>query len=276
MDRQIAGSLVAFSAALIVSLGGILGLWSSPQSLPILVVEIATLLVLLANSFLIMLWVYKTSSSVFHRRLAWLCLLSLGLCIGGDIVNFNFPQTYFRHGDVVKHDYLADSVFFFGPGYALLLAAVLSVVRISGQFRFSRILALLVASLALSSVTFLSMYIPGSGAYVAFITGGYSLLITAVGVSAALLLASYGFVRAPIGIFAVCLGLLLATIADAVIGAYWIYGNGGEGFFPVARDVNWALYIASQCLVIHLPKVVVELEQRRRVAGSQQISAAGV
>lgn len=276
MDRHIASSLVAFLAALVVSFGGILGLWFSPQSLPILVVEIATLLVLLANSFLIMLWVYKISSSVFHRRLAWLCLLSLGLCIGGDIVNFNFPQTYFRHGDVVKHDYLADSVFFFGPGYALLLAAVLSVVWISGQFRFSRIVALLVASLALSSVTFLSIYIPGSGAYVAFITGGYSLLITAVGVSAALLLASYGFVHAPIGLFAVCLGLVLATVADAVIGAFWIYGNGGEGFFPVARDVNWALYIASQCLVIHLPKVVVELEQRRRVAGAQQISAADV
>jgi len=40
--------------------------------------------------------------------------------------------------------------------------------------------------------------------------------------------------------------------------------------------VNWQLFIASQCLGIHLPKVVVELEQRRLAADAQQIAAAGV
>jgi hypothetical protein len=268
MDRYVAGSLVGFLAALIVGSGSIFGFWVSSESLPVVMVEIMTLLVLLINSVLILRWVYKASSSGFHRRLAWLCLLSLVLCIGGDIVNFNFPQTTYRHGDVVKHDYLVDSVFFFGPGYAMLLAAVLSAVRASGQYSFASLAALLVAACALSGVLFASLYIPGAGTYVATMTGGYSLLITSVGMSGALLLASYGCFHAPLGLWAVSLGLVLAAVADAVIGAFWIYGNAGEGYFPLVRDVNWMLYIASQCLVIHLPRVMVKMKNLRASASS--------
>lgn len=276
MDKYSAASLVGALAALVVGGGGILGIWSSAASLPILAIELATLLLLLINSLLILRWVYEASPLSAHRRAAWLCFLSLVLCIGGDIINFNFPQTYFRHGDVVKHDYLAGSVIFFGPGYTLLLFAVLSAVWSSGQLRITGMALMLVTSIVLSGLSFSSMYIPGAGEYVGFITGGYSFLITLVGLSSVLLIHAYGGFGSSFGIWMIAIGLILAAIADAVIGAFWIYGNGGEGFFPLARDVNWVLYISSQSLVIHLPRALVKLERRNRTVAAQQIVAADI
>jgi len=58
-------------------------------------------------------------------------------------------------------------------------------------------------------------------------------------------------------VWLVATGLVLATVADGVIGQFWIYGNDGEGYFPAAKYVNWSLYIGSQCLVIHLARVAV-------------------
>jgi hypothetical protein len=55
----------------------------------------------------------------------------------------------------------------------------------------------------------------------------------------------------------VAAGLVLAAVADAVIGQFWLYGHAGQGFFPAVRDVNWVIYIGSQSLVIHLPRVAV-------------------
>ena len=55
---------------------------------------------------------------------------------------------------------------------------------------------------------------------------------------------------------AVACGLVLATLADAVIGQFWLFGRGGQGWFPAVRDVNWVLYIGSQALVIHLPRLL--------------------
>lgn len=52
-------------------------------------------------------------------------------------------------------------------------------------------------------------------------------------------------------------GLVLASVADVVIGSFWIYGNEGQGFFPLVSDLNWMIYIGSQCLVLHLPRVTV-------------------
>lgn len=267
MNKYLVLSFTAWLAAVTVGLGGIIDLWSVTASplarLTVLAVEAAILCVLFINSLLILRWTYRNSAKRIHHSIAWLCFLSLCLCIGGDIVNFNLPQTYYRHGDIVKHDYLADSVLFFGPGYTLLLAAVLLSAKHLGGAGATWVLGMLGAALLLGGMSFFSIYIPGSGAYVAGITGSYSILITAVGISGLLLLAPYHVLQAPLSIWAICIGLALAALADAVIGTFWIYGNAGQGFFPLVRDANWILYISSQCLVILLPKAMVDIHHNR-------------
>lgn len=254
-------ALGAWSMALLDSLAALLGFWSITQEHQrgmILALETMVMLILFANSATLRHWLLVHSQDLLARRVAMLCMLSLAVCIGGDIENFNLPQTYFRHGDVVKHDYLADSVMYFAPGYALLLAAVLMVVRARGV-SWRTVTWVAVMSGLLGLLSFASMVLPNTGDYVAGITGAYSVLITWVGASAWLLLLAFGGWReaSPL-VRMVAFGLLLATVADAVIGSFWIYGNDGLGFFPVAREVNWIIYVGSQALVMQLPRLLIK------------------
>lgn len=259
MSRFEQVSAAAVGMAIIDSAGGMLGLWSvtggDAQRLTITAFEAVTMLLLLANSVAIWRSVHAAAEMVHLRTVATLCTLSLLVCLGGDVVNFNLPQSYYRHGDLIRHDYLADSVMFFAPGYSLLLAAVVLAWRTTGRPYWPLIVGLGVAA-GVGLLTFSSMHLPGTGTYVTAITGGYSIVITAVGISGVLLVWACGGVRARAGIWCVGGGLLLANLADAVIGQFWIYGNSGEGFFPIAREANWILYVGSQALVIHLPRVL--------------------
>lgn len=266
MNRYISLSLLAFVLALITSAAGLLGVWTvtadAAERLTVLAVSMVTMLLLLLNSGLILAHTYKASNDRRYRTIAWLCLISMLLCIGGDIVNFNLPQTWHRHGGIVRHDYLADSVLFFAPGYALLLVATLMAPAVTGRFSTLQITAaLLIASLA-GGLSFMGMHLPGTGVYVSLATGLYSLLITAVGMGGLLLIAAYGYRQTPAVIWLVGLGLILAAAADGVIGQFWIYGNGGEGWFPAVRDVNWIIYVGSQALVVHLPLALLSSDDR--------------
>lgn len=253
---------LAWMVALLDSAGALLGLWSVTQAEHIhviLAVEAAVMVVLVLNSAVLRRWVKTQTSDPLAQRVATLCFLSLLICLGGDVVNFNLPQTYFRHGEVVKHDYLADSVSFFAPGYALLLAAVVMVAKARGVATQHMLLLVGLAALA-ALASFAGMVLPNTGMRVALITGAYSVLITCVGVSGWWLLQAYGGPRqAPLLAWAVAAGLLLALVADAIIGSFWIYGNNGHGFFPVAREVNWVVYVGSQALVMQLPRLLVSV-----------------
>jgi hypothetical protein len=114
----------------------------------------------------------------------------------------------------------------------------------------------IVAVLVVSATSLASMYLDGAGIPILAMTGFYSVVVTAVGLMGLMLVVGYGGFYAPKPIMWVSLGLLLAALADAIIGAFWIYGNQGQGFYPQVRYINWFVYISSQCLVIHLAKVV--------------------
>lgn len=135
-------------------------------------------------------------------------------------------------------------------------------VWLSGQWRSTYLPPFMLASPVLAVVSFATMYIPGTNAYVSWIIGGYTVLIAFVDASGILLVAAYGWRNAAPGIWAVAAGLILAPVADAVIGSFWIYGNEGRGFFPLVSDLNWILYIGSQCLVLHPPRVTVRALDR--------------
>jgi hypothetical protein len=258
IDRYFVISLLLFLVATIESIGGLCGLWSvtGEERLVILSVEVAVLVGLLLNCYAIKNWVYHHSTETSHRLLAWATLVSLALCVCGDVVNFNLPLTYYRYGGLIKHDYLADSVFFFGPGYALFLVAACSIALSNGLKLKTLLIVLTVASL-LGGASFMSMHLSNTGLHVSMITGVYAILITLVGASGIMLLMTLRKSTARFALWFVASGLVLATIADGVIGQFWIYGNNGEGYYPIAKYINWSLYIASQCMLIHLARIAV-------------------
>jgi len=257
-DRFILISLIVWLTAMVDATGGLVGLWSvsGDARLFILGAEALMLLVLLVNALALKNWVYRHTSVSVYRQAAWLSVGSLALCILGDLVNFNLPETYYRHGSVVKHDYLADSVWFFAPGYLLMLIAV---VRLSLANGLSGLFIAGVLSVAgiLGGVSINAMHLPGTGDYVSGITGFYGVFITIVGASGLTFIFSFGNARFRPAVLLVGGGVVLVALADSVIGQFWIYGNGGEGYFPEVRYVNWVLYIGSQCLVIHLARVAL-------------------
>jgi len=256
-------SLLFFVMATVDSVGSLLGFWSeSGVEKPIrLVVKGLILLGLIGLSFSIKNWVYQNTSKSMCRKIAWLSFVSLILCVGGDIVNANLPNTFYRYQSVVKHDYLVESIFFFGPGYLLLLVNGILVAR-DANVKDSVTAITLLAGLLLGALSVLAMHLPGTGLFVTAMTVGYAGLIGAVGFLGFVIIHSFGGIRNSHKAWLVGLGFILACVADAVIGTFWIYGNGGEGDYPAVRDVNWILYIGSQGLVIFLPSVLVSHHQR--------------
>jgi len=257
-DKYAVTSLVVWLAATVDAIGGYTGLWTveGGERPIILGAEFLMLLALFANSLALKNWVYRNTTRSLYRQVAWLSVGSLLLCIGGDLVNFNLPETYYRHGSVVKHDYLADSVWFFAPGYLLLLIASVRVALANGMSGLS-IAALMSVAGIIGGVSINAMHLPGTGDYVAAITGFYAVFITIVGASGLAFVLSFKTAGFRPGVLLIGGGIVLAAVADSVIGQFWIYGNGGEGYFPEARYVNWSLYIGSQCLVIHLARIAL-------------------
>jgi len=247
------GSLI-FGVAIMDAVGSLLGFWSESgvRGQVLLGPKGLVLVGLVLLSFSTKYWVYQRTSNPRHRMVARLSVASILLCMGGDIVNANVANSFYRYGGSVKHDYLAESVIFFGPGYFLLLVTGILIAldtTVKGWVMYS---VLLIGAL-FGVVSLMSMHLPGTGVFVTAMTVGYAALIGAVALFGCVVVHSMGGMQASLGVWLVGLGFVLAGVADAVIGAFWIYGNGGEGFYPTVRQVNWILYVGSQCLVIYLP-----------------------
>lgn len=207
--------------------------------------EMALIAVLLLNGWLIRKWVIQSGQDELVKSVATLSVLSLFICAGGDFINRNYFNIHHGHGSSIHHSYLADSVWFFAPGYALFLWATIKVAR-ARAVGSAFITACAVIAGVLGALSFADLYQPEAGAYVSSMTGGYAVFISIVGVSAVWLVRALGWRVA----YPVAIGAVMATIADALIGNFWIYR---EGFYPAISHVNWILYFASQALVQQLP-----------------------
>lgn len=246
-------SFIAWLCALVVML---IGLFTPNNKEILLFLTVSSLCLLMFNSVAISAWVFHQFKDKQLRFIAVLCSAALMLCTVGDVINFNLSQHYHRYATLIKHDYLIDSILFFAPGYSLLfLACVLAYKRQQAISQLKSILFMVVV-LVISATSLASMYLDGAGIPILAMTGVYSVVVTAVALMGLMLVIAYGGFHAPKPIMWVSLGLLLAALADAIIGAFWIYGNQGQGFYPQVRYINWFIYISSQCLVIHLAKVV--------------------
>ncbi|MCG7537250.1 hypothetical protein [Pseudoalteromonas sp. OOF1S-7] len=262
-------SVFIIACAILDLLLTLLGVWSveGVTRTWVLSFEAMTLSVLLINSIMIRRSVCHYKNTRQNRFLASLMVFSLLFCLAGDVTNFNLTQSYFQHGDVVKHDYLADSVWFFVPGYTLMFIACWRLMDYSArQTRYFIIATLITATLGLLS--YLNMHIPGSGWYVSLMTGFYAVFIAQAALLGLCLLINKNFPETPR--YSLAAALILATVADALIGQFWIFGNGGLGYYPQIRAINWVFYITSQAIVIHLPLVALA-----RAHGSSRTCAAG-
>ncbi|WMN61888.1 hypothetical protein NI389_18965 (plasmid) [Pseudoalteromonas xiamenensis] len=183
--------------------------------------------------------------------MAILVFIGLLLSFVGDNINFNREALYFRHSDFVKHDYLADSVWFFAPAYGCFSYAAWRWLS-ANVSRKIRCLSLFFGC-AIGLVSYLIMMDSRAGVYVLSMTGSYSMIIMIPAVLGFLLFKSSNQSRPKKPFIIVSLGLVLATLADALIGQFWIFGNNGQGYYPLIREVNWLVYITSQLLLLHLP-----------------------
>ena len=177
--------------------------------------------------------------------IAKLCCLSLALCVMGDLINRNYFGLYYQYGSNVEHTYLADSVWFFLPGYSCFIYAAYLVGRHNNvSLFFMGFTALLFVGTGI--ISFVTMYKDGAGAYVATMTGMYAALIPVMCATALWLLKSYGWQAMKW----VAIGAVLATVADALIGNFWLYG---DGYFPAIAYINYIVYFSSQALIQQLP-----------------------
>ncbi|WP_462172445.1 hypothetical protein [Pseudoalteromonas xiamenensis] len=192
--------------------------------------------------------------------MATVVFIGLLLSFVGDNINFNREALYFRHGDFVKHDYLADSVWFFAPAYGCFSYAAWRWLSsfISRKIRWLSLLF----GCAIGLMSYMTLMDSRAGTYVLSMTGSYSMLITIPAVLGLLLFKSGNQSRSSKPFFIASLGLVLATFADALIGQFWIFGHDGQGYYPLIREVNWLFYITSQLLLLHLPWCYVNAERQ--------------
>lgn len=207
-------------------------------------IEMALIVLLLVNGWRIRRWSIVSMQTMQVRGTATLCAVSLSICACGDLVNRNYFGLQYSHDQVVRHSYLADSVWFFLPGYSLLIAAVWRIARRNVGAGFMLGTAAMAAGIGLAA--FIDMRNPATGFYVTAMTGAYSMPITVTACSAIWLIRSIGWSKA----YWPALGLILATLADALIGNFWLYR---DGYYPTVSHLNWVLYFASQAMVQQLP-----------------------
>lgn len=215
--------------------------------------EILLVLALLANTFLFLRFAQRNHWPQQAQLVALGCIVSLGLCLLGDIVNKNFLQSYYAYDAWVKHSYLISSISFFFPGYFILLLTTISCCY--RHLKLWWLLAMLAASVVIGVFAWMDLVVPDMAGTTRITTLAYSILITAVGLSGVLVWKVY---RQRL-IFVVTIGLALAALADALIGQFWIKT---DDYYPAIRYLNWMIYFTSQAFIQFFPFRILAVENR--------------
>ncbi len=252
--------LIAVTQSLL-AISGIFGITNTTyERITFGLLELMTMVLVIANLAAINRFIAKKKHPIAYK-LGRLCFYSLLFCFIGDIINRNFLQQFYQYDSLIKHSYLADSVVFFFPGYLILTAAVVYIAKLKGvSNRFLITTAILASITAL--YTYFDMHLANSSTLLTLITASYSVLVSILAVSAIWLLKAFRWRQASLKIWLVAFGLVLAMIADAIIGQFWIFGNQGQGYFPMVSHINWIIYVASQLLVQQLPLALLQNKHR--------------
>lgn len=221
-------------------------------------VEMLLVLMLLLQGWRIKQWSQAIASSTspplsntqstLIQNVASLCFYSLLMCTLGDFVNRNYFAQYYQYDTVIKYSYLITSISFFFPGYLLILVANWSICR--SQISARVMIQTTVVMLVVGILAFLSNYNPRVNTLSSLAIFGYTLLETILIGSCFWLIKQYGWAASRV----VVIGILLAAIADALLGNFMIYRD----YYPLIGHVNWIIYFASLAMIQQLPFLVAQ------------------
>jgi hypothetical protein len=182
-------------------------------------------------------------------RVAQLCLLSLALCGLGDLVNRNYLEQSYQWDDVLRYSYLVTAIWFFFPGYALIIWVNRLVTRSAVSTGFA--LGTAAAAAVVGFGVYTGNHDPAMATYSSTMICLYTVMLTILGASTIWLIRTYGWAASRV----VVAGCLLALVADALIGNFWI----ARDHFPTVEHVNWIPYFASLAMIQQLPFLVDRL-----------------
>lgn len=209
-------------------------------------VEMFLIVLLLIQGWRIRSWSVTSGQDLTVQRIASLCFYSLLLCGIGDLVNRNYFGQYYQWDGIIKHSYLIQAIWFFFPGYLLIVIANWQISRLSISRRFAATTVLV--ALALGTLAFLTNYDPRVSAYSSASILVYTLLLAVLAGSTLWVVKTYGWAASCV----VVIGALLAPVADALIGNFWIYRD----YFPAIEHVNWIIYFTSLAMIQQMPFLV--------------------
>lgn len=202
-------------------------------------VEMALVVGLLVIGWQIVRWSRQHGHHPQVQRTARLALASLALCALGDLVNRNYPDQYFQYDHVIRHSYLVTSIWFFLPGYLVVVAINRSLTRDRIPAR-SAVLTSLVAAVA-GVLAYLSNHDPAVAVQASVMIGLYGVVLAVLAGSTTWLVRTSGWAAARV----VVVGCLLAPVADALIANLWLYRD----HYPTIEHVNWIIYFASLAMI---------------------------
>lgn len=206
-------------------------------------VEMLLILLLLIQGWRIRQWSNSTGQDVLVQKVARLCFYSLLLCGIGDFVNRNYFEQYYQWDAIIKHSYLIQAIWFFFPGYLLIAVANWQLGRHHVSRRFAAVG--IAIALAFGTLAFLSNYDPKVSTYASSAMFLYTLLHVTLVFSTLWVIKAYGWSASCV----VVIGVLLAPVADVLIGHFWIY----QDYFPLIEHVNWIIYFTSLAMIQQLP-----------------------
>lgn len=211
-------------------------------------VEMAFVVALVVQGWRLVGWSRRPGLDPLVAEVARWCLASLVLCALGDLVNRNYPQRSFEFDDVLRHSYLVTSIWFFLPGYAIVVAINRRVTRSS--ITPGRAAATVLVGAALGLLAAFVNAVPGLARYPSTMIAAYTVVLATLAASTVWLVVGYSWRAARV----VVVGCLLAVLADALIGSFWI----ATDHYPAIEHVNWIPYFASLAMIQRLPFLVAD------------------
>ena len=211
-------------------------------------VEMLLVVLLAWQGWRIIGWARAMGRGVLVERTAVWCFVSLVLCALGDLVNRNYLRQYFQWDGVIRHSYLITAIWFFLPGYAVIVGVNRMVTRSAVSRRFAVVTAVVAA--ALGAIAFAADHVAGMGRYPATMIPLYSMVLAVLAGSTIWLVKTFGWRPSAV----VVIGCLLAPVADALIGKFWIASD----HFPTIEHANWIIYFASLAMIQQLTFLVAD------------------
>lgn len=187
---------------------------------------------------------WSKAQTTLVQNTATLCFYSLLFCGVGDLINRNYFSSYYQFDDVLKHSYLIWSALFFLIGYLFILKANLELTRTHISQRFVKY------SMTLFAIAGCGMYFINHNSDMSAFSNSviffYTITVAVLLASTLWLIKTYGWVSSHVVVIAI---VLAPTIADALIGNFWIYRD----YSPTIQHVNWLVYFTGLAMTQYLP-----------------------